>query len=140
MRISRRLPCIKISLIQVIFNKLSKRCILKLAAIPRHEVLQVSLRSNSNFESSFDLNNFTAISTRTNFSHIITFQVASYLACFLTNGDYIRYLQEKLTLENKVIAAMRKEPVLELHRKQPVTTGGTPVRTGGGHFGRSVTT
>ena len=30
------------------------------------------------------------------FSQIISFKVASYSACYLTNGDYIRYLHEKL--------------------------------------------
>ena len=29
---------------------------------------------------------------QTNFSHIISFKVASYSACYLTNGDHIRYL------------------------------------------------
>ena len=27
-----------------------------------------------------------------NFSHIISFQVASYSACYLINGDYMSYL------------------------------------------------
>ena len=29
---------------------------------------------------------------QTSFSHIISFKVASYSACYLTNGDHIRYL------------------------------------------------
>ena len=61
-KFSRRLPGTEFLLIQFNFIKLPKRCILNLAAIPRHEVLLVSLRNNSNFESSCDLNNFTAIS------------------------------------------------------------------------------
>ena len=52
--------------------------------------------------------NFTAILMQKNLSHSISFNVASYLACYLTNGDYIRYLLEKLTRENKVIAAVKK--------------------------------
>ena len=36
------------------------------------------------------------------------FEVASYSACYLTNGDYISNLFEKLTRENKVIAAVKK--------------------------------
>ena len=45
--------------------------------------------------------NFTAISMQINFSQIISFKVASYSAYYLTNGDYITYLLEKLTRENK---------------------------------------
>ena len=52
--------------------------------------------------------NFTALSMQTNFSHIISFKVASYSACYLTNGVYIRYLLEKLTRESKVIATLKK--------------------------------
>ena len=36
-----------------------------------------------------------------NFSDIISFKEASYSACYLTNGDYIRYLLEKLTREKQ---------------------------------------
>ena len=36
--------------------------------------------------------NFTAISLYINFSDIISFKVVSHSACYLTNGDYIRYL------------------------------------------------
>ena len=46
------------------------------------------------------------MSMQINFSHILSFEVASYSECYLTNGDYIRYLLEKLTRENKVIAAV----------------------------------
>ena len=46
--------------------------------------------------------NFTAVSIQLNFSHILNFKVASYSACYLTNGVYIRYLLEKHTSENKV--------------------------------------
>ena len=87
------------------FNIILSICILNLAAIPRPAVFQVSLRFHSNFESSCDLNDFTAISMQINFSNIISFKVASYLACYLTNGDYKSYL---LTRENKVTSAMRK--------------------------------
>ena len=56
--------------------------------------------------------NFTALSMQINFIfvtyNIISFKVASYSACYLTNGDYIRYLLEKLTRENKVIAVVKK--------------------------------
>ena len=68
LKFSWRLPCIKLSLIQFNFMLL-KRCILNLAAILRHEVLRVSLKSNSNF---------TAFSMQINFVHIINFNVASY--------------------------------------------------------------
>ena len=71
------------SLIQFSFIKLPKRCILNLAVIPRHEVLKVSLRSHSNFESSCDLS-FTAIPMQINFVHKISFKVASHSACYLT--------------------------------------------------------
>ena len=80
----------------------------KFAAIPRHEILQVSLGFHSKVESSCDLNNFTAISMQTNPSHIISFKVVSYSADYSTNGNYIRALLEKLTRENKVIAAVKK--------------------------------
>ena len=36
-----------------------------------------------------------------NFSHVLSFKVALYSACYLTKGDYIRYLLEKPTRENK---------------------------------------
>ena len=58
--------------------------------------------------------NFTALSMQINFRHIISFKVASYSACYLTNGDYIRYLIEKLTRENKVIAAVKKWKCFQL--------------------------
>ena len=57
-KFSRRLPCIRISLIQFNFIKLPIRCILNLAAILRGKVLQVSLRRRSNFKSSWDLHQF----------------------------------------------------------------------------------
>ena len=47
---------------------------------------------------------FTAVSMQKNFSHIISFQVASTSVCYLSNGVYIRYIREKLTREKKVIA------------------------------------
>ena len=81
---------------------------LNLAAILRRKVLQVSLRRRSNFEAAETFINFTAISMQINFSHIISFKVASYSACYLTNGDNTRYLLEKVTRENKVIAAVKK--------------------------------
>ena len=65
------------------------------------------VRRRSNFESICDLNNFTGISMQINFVHT-SFKVALYSACYLTNGDYIRYVLEKLTRENKVIAAVKK--------------------------------
>ena len=107
-KFSRKRPCIKTSLMQFKFIKLPIRCILNLAAIPRPEVLQVSLRRRSNFESSWDHIPCTALSMQVNFTLIINFKVASYSACYLTIGDYIRYLLEKLTRENKVIAAVKK--------------------------------
>ena len=36
--------------------------------------------------------NFTAISMQINFSHIISFKVASYSTYYSTNGEYIMYL------------------------------------------------
>ena len=74
---------------------------LSFAAILRRKVLEVSLTRSSNFESSCDLDIFTAISMRINFSHLISFKVASYSVCYLTNGDDIRYLLEKLKRENR---------------------------------------
>ena len=35
-----------------------------------------------------------------NLSHIISFKVASYSACYLTNGDCVSYLVEKFTRES----------------------------------------
>ena len=43
-----------------------------------------------------------------NFRHIICLKVASNSACYLTNRDYIRFLLEKLTREDKVIAVLKK--------------------------------
>ena len=57
---------------------------------------------------SFRPEKFDLFTATQNFSHIINFKVASYSACYLTNGDYIRYLFEKLTRENKVIAGLKK--------------------------------
>ena len=52
-------PCIKTSsLIQFSFINLPIRCILNLAAILRRNVLQVSLRCRSKFESSWDCHQF----------------------------------------------------------------------------------
>ena len=51
---------------------------------------------------------FTALSMQINASHFISFKEASYSACCLNNGDYIKSLLEKLTRENKVIAAVKK--------------------------------
>ena len=64
-KVSRRLPCIKISLNDFNFIKLPIKYILNLAAISRHKVLQVSSRFHSNFESSCDLKSFTASSMQT---------------------------------------------------------------------------
>ena len=47
-------------------------------------------------------------SMQLNSKHIISFKVASYSACYLTNDDCISYLREKLTHGNKVIAAVKK--------------------------------
>ena len=44
--------------------------------------------------------NFTAVSMQINFSRIISFKVASFSACYLNNGVYIKYLLEKLMREN----------------------------------------
>ena len=74
-----------------IFIKLPIRCILNLAAIPSSKVLQVSLGRRSIFKAAESFINVTAISMQINFSHIISFKVASYSACYLTNGVYIRY-------------------------------------------------
>ena len=51
---------------------------------------------------------FTAILMLINFTHIISFKVASYPACYFTNSDHIRYLLEELTRENNVIAVVKK--------------------------------
>ena len=83
---------IKISMNRFTFIKLPIKCILNLAAIPRHEDLQVLSRFHSNFECSCDLKNITAISMQVNFSHIINFKNIVIFSVLLTNGDYIRYL------------------------------------------------
>ena len=61
--------------------------------------------------------NFTALSMQINFSHIVSFKVASHSACYLTNGDYVRYLLGKLTRENKVIAAVKKWKCFQFYLK-----------------------
>ena len=43
-----------------------------------------------------------------NFSHIERFELTSYSAFYLTNGDYITYLLEKLQSENKEVPTMKK--------------------------------
>ena len=91
---------IKTSLIRVTFVKLPVRCILKLAAFLISAIL--ILKAAETFIT------FTANLMQIKFSHIISFKVASYSACCLTSGDYIRYLLEKLTREKEVIAAMKK--------------------------------
>ena len=104
-----KLPCNTTSLIRFNFIKLPIKCILNLAVILRRKVLQVSLRRRSNFEAAETVINFTALSMQINFSsHIISFKVASYSACYLTKGDYIEYLLVKLTRENKVIAVVKE--------------------------------
>ena len=35
-------------------------------------------------------------------------EMSMHSACYLANGDYIRYLHKKLTRKNKVIAAVKK--------------------------------
>ena len=107
-KIIKKPSFIEILLMQFKIIKLPIRCILNLAAIPSCEVLQVSWRRRSNFESSWDLHQFSAVSMQVNFSHIISFKVASYSACYFTNSVYLRYLLEKLTRENKVIAVVKK--------------------------------
>ena len=92
----------KSSLIQLYSISLSVKCIANLTAIPRHKVLQISLRFLSNIESRCDFNNFNNFNAK-NFSHNRSFKVASYPACYLTDGDNIRYL-----LENKFIAELKK--------------------------------
>ena len=49
-KFSKKRPCIETSLIQFNFLKLPIKCIQTLAAILKHEVLQVSLELRSNFE------------------------------------------------------------------------------------------
>ena len=56
------------------------------------QILQVSLRRCSNFESSSDVQNFLVRLMRRNFSYMIGFTVASSSACYLTNGDYCHRL------------------------------------------------
>ena len=51
--------------------------------------------------------NFLQVVVSPTTNHIISFKVASYSACYLTNGDYIRYLLKKFTRENKKIAAVK---------------------------------
>ena len=112
MKFSKKSPCIKTSLIRFNFIKLPIRCILNLAVSLRRKVLQVSLRRRRLIlKAAETFINFTALSMQINFSHIIGFRVASNSACNLTNGDYKRYtrnLLEKLTLEKKVISAVKK--------------------------------
>ena len=79
-----------------------------LAAILRSKVLEVSLRRALILKAAETFIKVTAILMQISFSHIISFKVASYSACSLTNGDYIKYFLEKLTHENKVIATLKK--------------------------------
>ena len=75
-------------------------------AIPRHDVLQVSMARSSNFENCLDFHqSYRAFNGNKQY---ISFKVVSYSACYLTNGDYITYLLEKLTRENKVIVVVKK--------------------------------
>ena len=101
-KFSRKPPCIKTSLMQFKFIKLPIRCIMNLAAILSREILQVSKNAFVISKAAETFVNFTVVSMLKNFSHIISFEGASYSACYLTNGVYIRYLIEK------VIAAARK--------------------------------
>ena len=107
-KFSKKRPCNKISLIRFNFIKMSIKCILSLAAHLRPKVLHVSLRRVLILKAAETVINFTALSLQINVSHLISFKVASYSASYLTNGDYIKYLLEKLTRENKVIAAAKK--------------------------------
>ena len=63
---------------------------LNLAAILRRENLQVLLGRRSGLKAAETFINFTAVSMQINFSRIISFKVASYSACYLNNGVYIR--------------------------------------------------
>ena len=42
-----------------------------------------------------------------NFSHIVSIKVASYSACYMTNGDYIKSLFQKPKNGSKVLAAVK---------------------------------
>ena len=45
-------------------------------------------------------------------------KIASFSACYLTNGDYIRYLHKKLTRENKKIAEVKELKCFQFRLKQ----------------------
>ena len=106
-KFSQKRPRYKTSLTRFNFIKLPIKCVLNLAAVLRPKVLQVSSRRRF-LKAAETVINFTALSMQINFCHNISFKVASYSACYLTNGDYIRFFLEKLTRENKVIAAGKK--------------------------------
>ena len=106
-KFSKIYVCIKTSQIGFNFIKLPIRCMLNLAAILRRKVLQISLGRRSNLKAVETFIKYTAILKQINFSQFISFKVASYSACYLTNGDYICSLLEKLTRKNKVNAAVK---------------------------------
>ena len=105
---SKNHPCNKTSQIRFNFIKLHIRYILNLATLLGSKLLEVSLRRRSNSNAAETFISLTAILMQMNFSHIIGFKVASYTACYLTNGDYIKQVLEKFTRESKVIATMKK--------------------------------
>ena len=104
---SKKRPSIKTSLIRFNFIKLPIRCMLNLAAILRRKVCRFHQDSVLILKAAETFINFTVISMQI-VSHRISFKVASLSLCYLTNGHYMRYLFEKLTRENKVIAAVNK--------------------------------
>ena len=111
MKFSRKRPCIKSSIIGFNFIKLPIKCILNLAAILRRQVLQVSLRPRSNFKRCLDRcfdHQFYRDINANNLQSQYRFHSSVIFSGDLTNGDYIRYSLEKLTRENKVIAAVKK--------------------------------
>ena len=75
---SRKLPCIKFSLIRFNSIKLPIRCILNLAVIPSRDVLQVSSSNKSNFKRIWDLIIFTAISKFQCKQTLVTLLVSKY--------------------------------------------------------------
>ena len=107
MKFSRKHSCTETSLYRFNFIKLPIKCILKMAAFLRLKVLQVPLQSLI-LKAAETFINFTALSMQINFSLNKGFKVASYSLSYLTNGDYIRYLLDKFTRGNKVIAAVKK--------------------------------
>ena len=97
--------CENISLLYSPFIKLLERSISNLAAVLSLELLQVSIR-NGSLKCNWDVINFTAISMRIDFIHVMKCKLTSSLARYSRSGDYIRWVVEKSKCENNVMMSV----------------------------------